>query len=76
MKELKWNWAGHFQRHDDTRWPKLIEKWEPKGKRSKGRPQTRWKDDIEIQGSFLWRRKAKNRELWKRLGNTFELLQV
>jgi hypothetical protein len=53
ISELKWNWAGHFQRHsNEKRWPKLIEKWEIKdGKRKRGAPLKRWRDEIfEFKG--------------------------
>ena len=70
-KELKWQWAGHFQRHtDNERWPKLVESWNPKGRRRTGRPKTRWKDENEKTGSIFWRRKALNRELWKKIVKT------
>lgn len=41
-KKLKWSWDGHIQRHDDSRWPKKVENWNPSGKRSSGKPKTRW----------------------------------
>lgn len=74
ISELKWNWAGHFQRHtNELRWPKIIEKWEPKnGKRRRGAPQTRWRDEIfKFGGDSFWRKKARNRNLWKIMGNEF-----
>jgi Reverse transcriptase (RNA-dependent DNA polymerase) len=70
-KELKWSWAGHLQRLDDRRWAKKIEVWEPKGRRKKGRPKRRWRDDIEEHGSIFWRRKAQRRDIWKNLGKSF-----
>jgi len=69
--ELKWRWAGHMARYDDERISKRVEKWEPSGTRSRGRPAKRWKDDITEVGSIFWRRKATNREKWKELEMSF-----
>lgn len=30
-----------------------------------------WKDEIELGGTFLWRRKALKRDQWKKLGESF-----
>ena len=70
---FKWRWAGHLSRYDDQekRISKEIEKWETPGKRNKGRPRKRWKDDLVEIGSVLWRRKAKNRKIWKKNEMTF-----
>ncbi|CAH2251398.1 jg6007 [Pararge aegeria aegeria] len=48
VAKLKWQWAGHIVRRKDGRWgPKVLE-WQPRtGKRSVGRPPTRWTDDIK-----------------------------
>ncbi|CAH2269561.1 jg8306 [Pararge aegeria aegeria] len=53
VAKLKWQWAGHIVRRKDGRWgPKVLE-WQPRtGKRSVGRPPTRWTDDIKrVAGS-------------------------
>ncbi|CAH2245611.1 jg6536 [Pararge aegeria aegeria] len=48
VAKLKWQWAGPIVRRKDGRWgPKVLE-WQPRtGKRSVGRPPTRWTDDIK-----------------------------
>lgn len=69
--ELKWRWAGHVARQPDDRWSKKIEKWEPDGKRKRGKPSKRWKDDIIECGSIFWRRNANNRNKWKIMEKTF-----
>jgi hypothetical protein len=44
---LKWQWAGHISRRTDNRWRKRVLEWRPcLGKRSIGRPQVRWSDDL------------------------------
>ncbi len=70
-KELKWSWAGHTQRLEDDRWAKVVERWNPNEKRKRGRPKTRWKDDIEQHAGSFWRRKTQKRELWRNLGKSF-----
>ncbi|CAH2269023.1 jg16047 [Pararge aegeria aegeria] len=56
VAKLKWQWAGHIVRRSDGRWgPKLLE-WQPRtGKRSVGRPATRWTDDIRRVAGSRWR---------------------
>jgi hypothetical protein len=70
-KELKWSWAGHTQRLDDNRWAKIVERWRPEETRKKGRPKTRWRDEIDEHAGQFWRRKAQKRDLWKNLGKSF-----
>jgi Reverse transcriptase (RNA-dependent DNA polymerase) len=74
-RKLKWNWAGHLVRHSDERFPKIVESWVPKdSKRKPGRPKARWKDEIVEHGSVCWRRKAKQRETWQKMGTSFIIL--
>ncbi|KAI8427201.1 hypothetical protein MSG28_014804 [Choristoneura fumiferana] len=45
--KLKWQWAGHIARRTDNRWGRKVLEWRPRtGRRSVGRPPTRWTDDI------------------------------
>jgi carboxylesterase type B len=75
IQMLKWNFAGHFARHNPTlnRWPSIIQEWTPKGTRKRGAPKTRWVNKIVKIGSFMWKRKAQNREKWKELGQAYIL---
>jgi hypothetical protein len=44
---LLWQWAGHISRRTDNRRGKRVLEWRPRlGKRSVGRPQARWSDDL------------------------------
>jgi hypothetical protein len=44
---MKWQCAGHISRKTDNRWGKRVLEWRPRlGKRSVGRPQARWSDDL------------------------------
>ena len=59
---MRGQWAGHVARMSNTRWAKLTSEWTPReGKRVKGRPKRRWRDNIEEVGSSQWMRVAQNR---------------
>jgi hypothetical protein len=40
------NWKEHVDRMSSDRIPKMILKYQPKGKRNLGRPLRRWKDSV------------------------------
>ena len=69
---LKIRYAGHLARMTRDTWAKRITEWTPYGnKRRVGRPSTRWRQDIEKKLGISWRRVAKNRSLWKKVGETY-----
>eukprot|EP00794_Sanderia_malayensis_P008022 gene8022-8881_t len=72
-KSIKWRWAGHVARMDDERWTQLTTEWQPiHGKRARGRPKTRWRDELVITTKTIaWKRIAKNRNEWRNLGEVF-----
>ncbi|XP_075985622.1 uncharacterized protein LOC142982823 [Anticarsia gemmatalis] len=46
--KLKWNWAGHVCRMPDDAWAKIATKWTPPtGRRRRGRPRKRWRDELD-----------------------------
>ena len=48
IKQQKLRWAGHEARMSDDRWTKRITDWLLyNDKRSKKRPDSRWRDEIE-----------------------------
>lgn len=64
-KKLKWKWAGHVARLKDDRWAYKTTIWRgPIGKRGRGRPCTRWEDDIIKTAGFNWKQTALDREKW------------
>ncbi len=72
VKSLKWKWAGHIARRTDGRWTRNLTKWKPpNGKRRRGRPKRRWVDEIIDMAGQKWRKKAKDRERWKMLGEAY-----
>ncbi|CAH2237352.1 jg12066 [Pararge aegeria aegeria] len=71
VAKLKWQWAGHIARRTDGRWGLKVLEWRPRaGKRSVGRPQTRWTDDIRRVAGSRWRQAAQDRALWNSLQKT------
>ena len=68
IKERKMIWAGHISRMTDSRWTKSITEWRPMdGKRTRGRPMKRWRDEIDTYWrTAAWNRHAQNRGEWKR----------
>ena len=66
VKQLKWRWAGHVARMNNNRWTKRLTDWYPYNeKRSRKRPDTRWRDEIEKFAGVAWQRLVQNRELGK-----------
>ena len=51
-----------------------IRKWQPReGRRNRGRPARRWRDDIEVAAGKTWMKKTKDREEWRRLSEGYVL---
>ncbi|XP_013144899.1 PREDICTED: uncharacterized protein LOC106108016 [Papilio polytes] len=70
-KKLKWKWAGHTIRGEE-KWSKLLMNWYTKHKkRKRGRPYTRWVDEIKAAAGSAWSRTAKNRKLWSNMEEAF-----
>lgn len=63
IAKLKWNWAGHVCRMNPDRWARIATEWVPDGRRKRGRPRRRWRDDFD---SYLadWSEKALERKNW------------
>jgi Reverse transcriptase (RNA-dependent DNA polymerase) len=71
-KESKWSWAGHIARRMDDRWSKALTDWQVyQGKRQRGRPKTRWMDEIIKYAGRQWMTKAQNRLEWRNIGEAF-----
>ncbi|CAH2248562.1 jg24159 [Pararge aegeria aegeria] len=71
VAKLKWQWAGHIVRRKDGRWGLKVLEWQPRtGKRSVGRPPTRWIDDIKRVAGSRWIQAAQNRGTWNSLQKT------
>ncbi|KAJ8709615.1 hypothetical protein PYW08_009619 [Mythimna loreyi] len=69
---LKWQWAGHIARRTDGRCGGKVLEWRPRtGRRSVGRPPTRWTDDLVKVAGSRWMRTAQDRSLWRSLGEAY-----
>jgi hypothetical protein len=65
-------WAGHISRRTDNRWGKRVLEWRPRlGKRSVGRPQARWSNDLRRTAGRSWMRVAEDRARWRELGEAY-----
>lgn len=72
IRQLKWNWAGHICRLENSKWTKRVTEWIPlDGKRKQGRPKKRWRDLFVQQCGPEWMRKARARDEWRDLGEAY-----
>lgn len=72
ISSLKWQWAGHVCRRMDGRWAKKTLEWRPRsGRRSVGRPMTRWDDDLRVVAGSRWMRVAGDRGSWRSLKEAY-----
>ncbi|CAH2265636.1 jg15720 [Pararge aegeria aegeria] len=49
---------------------KVLE-WRPHGKRSVGRPPTRWTEDIKLVAGSRWKQAAQDHGFWNSLQKTY-----
>ena len=56
------------QNEETPGWAKITSEWTPRdGKRLRGRPKRRWRDDIEEAVGSQWMRTAQDRSAWRKL---------
>ena len=71
-KTFKLKYAGHMIRDNESKWNRILTMWNPyEGKRSRGRPKTRWVDEIKRDMGNVWMRMVKDRQKWKDLVSTY-----
>lgn len=64
-------------RDPQEKWSKNVTNWYPRnGKRSRGRQQTRWEDDLKLTAGPHWRRVACDRSQWKLLEEAYAKRQT
>ena len=73
IKITKWTWAGHVARMQDSRWTCQVTDWRPMdGRRPRGRPSKRWRDEIDAYWkSVAWRASAQDRLSWRSNAEAF-----
>ena len=71
MKANRLRWVGHLERMEENRQTKAVYTEELTGKRPRGRPRQRWKDNIkeDLQNLEIsnWQEMAKDRNEWRRV---------
>lgn len=71
-------WLGHLERLDENRTVKRLFRNRPEGRRKVGRPRKRWVEDVEEDlrkmGVRHWRRKALDRESWRKIAKEVKAL--
>ena len=72
ITKTRWKWAGHVARMNDNRWTVRCTEWQVRnGKRSRGRPRRRWRDDLQQWQGATWSRAAKDRQHWRNLAEGY-----
>ena len=71
--KMKWKWAGHIGRMQDERWTAKCTMWMPTGRRRKGAPRRRWRDDIVKYAGKDWIELSRNRDQWRGLAEGYIL---
>jgi hypothetical protein len=63
IKKAKFQYAGHIIRSERERWTKILTESRPyERKRSKGRPKTRWRDELERRVGKFWHGETQDRK--------------
>lgn len=69
IRSQRIRWIGHIERMNGDRMPKIILQRKPIGKKKKGRPRKRWKNevigDLEKLNIKDWKEKARDRRKWR-----------
>ena len=74
IRSMRVRWAGHVARMGEDRTVKLVAQGIPAGRRPRGRPRRRWRDNVKADLAALgvedpdsWWAMAEDRNTWKRL---------
>jgi hypothetical protein len=71
IKSQRIRWLGHIERIQHTAIPKNMLYGKLYATRRRGRPKTRWQDDVSTDLSKMgineWSGRARDREVWRRI---------
>jgi hypothetical protein len=71
IKSQRLAWCGNVNRMDDNKSVKAIMTWNTIDRRSRGRPKTRWKDDVEADVRAMkitnLKTSVKDKLAWKKI---------
>ncbi|KAK7103731.1 hypothetical protein V1264_018575 [Littorina saxatilis] len=71
IRKRRWGWIGHTLRKPSTNITRQALRWNPQGKRKRGRPRNTWRRDLEADTrkmGYTWsqiERMAQDRGLWR-----------
>ena len=71
IRQRRLRWVGHIFRMKDNRIPKCVHKWNPPGKRKRGRPNLSWRESVGRDlknGGLSWMEAeelAQDRRTWQ-----------
>ena len=71
IRSRRWRWIGHTLRKPTSNITRQALKWNPQGKRKRGRPRNTWRRDLEAdtkKTGYSWghlERTAQDRGLWR-----------
>ena len=73
IKKRKWTWIGHQLRKDPGNITRQALRWNPQGKRKRGRPRNSWRRSVEDEmkaAGYSWQsmtQHAQNRVRWRKI---------
>ena len=66
VEGMRGKWARYVARMEGSKWANRVTKWTPRqGKRFRGRPRRRWRDEIEKKAGKMWMKRAQDRGAWR-----------
>ena len=66
-EKRKWMWAERLSNFSHERWSLRILEWTPQGRRNRGRPLKRWRDDFVNAAGPQFLQLARDRTQWRTL---------